>query len=172
MIIQGGLSHAGTTSLHQALKILGYKAAHHQVANGLYLHDIINNNQKYKRPAFYPYDETYDCFLDWRFATNSTYVYHCYPDAKYILTTRDLDSYIESSVRFNAVKNVYATDYDIQMLHAKHTDINRIIELHKDNPNVLVMDICNGDGWEPLCKFLDKEVPHIPFPHLNKKVVI
>ncbi|KAH6848099.1 hypothetical protein B0I37DRAFT_376662 [Chaetomium sp. MPI-CAGE-AT-0009] len=23
------------------------------------------------------------------------------------------------------------------------------------------------DGWEPLCKFLDKPVPHIPFPHAN-----
>ncbi|MCJ1310256.1 hypothetical protein MMC25_003918 [Agyrium rufum] len=24
------------------------------------------------------------------------------------------------------------------------------------------------DGWEPLCKFLDKPVPQIPFPHANK----
>lgn len=24
-----------------------------------------------------------------------------------------------------------------------------------------------GDGWEPLCKFLDKPVPDVPFPHVN-----
>ncbi|PNP81069.1 hypothetical protein FNYG_05536 [Fusarium nygamai] len=24
------------------------------------------------------------------------------------------------------------------------------------------------DGWEPLCKFLDKPVPDEPFPHVNK----
>ena len=23
------------------------------------------------------------------------------------------------------------------------------------------------DGWEPLCKFLDKPVPDEPFPHVN-----
>ncbi|KAK3396770.1 hypothetical protein B0T20DRAFT_454189 [Sordaria brevicollis] len=26
------------------------------------------------------------------------------------------------------------------------------------------------DGWEPLCKFLDKEVPDTPFPHANAAV--
>lgn len=24
------------------------------------------------------------------------------------------------------------------------------------------------DGWEPLCKFLEKVVPNEPFPHANK----
>lgn len=24
-----------------------------------------------------------------------------------------------------------------------------------------------GDGWEPLCKFLDKQVPDDEFPHVN-----
>ena len=26
------------------------------------------------------------------------------------------------------------------------------------------------DGWEPLCKFLDKPVPDTPFPHVNDTV--
>lgn len=25
------------------------------------------------------------------------------------------------------------------------------------------------DGWEPLCEFLEKEVPDEPFPHVNTK---
>lgn len=25
------------------------------------------------------------------------------------------------------------------------------------------------EGWEPLCEFLDKEVPDEPFPHINTK---
>jgi len=25
------------------------------------------------------------------------------------------------------------------------------------------------DGWEPLCKFLDKPVPEGPFPHVNTR---
>ena len=24
------------------------------------------------------------------------------------------------------------------------------------------------EGWEPLCKFLDKPIPDVPFPHANK----
>ena len=24
------------------------------------------------------------------------------------------------------------------------------------------------DGWEPVCRFLKKEVPKVPFPQLNK----
>ncbi|KAK1765441.1 hypothetical protein QBC33DRAFT_560806 [Phialemonium atrogriseum] len=27
-----------------------------------------------------------------------------------------------------------------------------------------------GDGWEPLCEFLGKEVPDVPFPRLNDRV--
>ena len=27
-----------------------------------------------------------------------------------------------------------------------------------------------GEGWEPLCKFLDKEVPDMPFPRVNEMV--
>ena len=26
-----------------------------------------------------------------------------------------------------------------------------------------------GDGWEPLCRFLDRAVPDTPFPHSNSK---
>ena len=32
---------------------------------------------------------------------------------------------------------------------------------------LLVFDVC--EGWEPLCKFLDAEVPYEPLPHTNKK---
>ena len=32
---------------------------------------------------------------------------------------------------------------------------------------LLVYDV--RDGWEPLCKFLDKPIPPEPIPHLNKK---
>jgi hypothetical protein len=32
---------------------------------------------------------------------------------------------------------------------------------------LLVMDICAGDSWAPLCKFLGRSVPDEPFPHEN-----
>jgi hypothetical protein len=40
-----------------------------------------------------------------------------------------------------------------------------------DRPDdLLVMDICDGDGWEKLCPFLGLPIPEEPFPHLNSKL--
>ena len=33
--------------------------------------------------------------------------------------------------------------------------------------NLLIFS--SKDGWAPLCKFLDKEIPRIPFPSSNNK---
>jgi hypothetical protein len=33
--------------------------------------------------------------------------------------------------------------------------------------DLLVMDICAGEGWEKLCPFLDRPVPDAPFPRRN-----
>jgi len=30
------------------------------------------------------------------------------------------------------------------------------------------MDITKGDGWDKLCKFLEKPKPDVSFPHKNK----
>lgn len=51
---------------------------------------------------------------------------------------------------------------------AKKTFINHIQEVAQNVPKekLLVYEVANG--WEPLCKFLDKNIPQIEFPHLNK----
>ena len=28
------------------------------------------------------------------------------------------------------------------------------------------------EGWGPLCKFLEKEIPDVPFPHKNKQASV
>ena len=33
--------------------------------------------------------------------------------------------------------------------------------------DLLVINICAGEGWERLCDFLDVPVPDMPFPHEN-----
>jgi hypothetical protein len=34
------------------------------------------------------------------------------------------------------------------------------------------MNICDdGDGWEKLCKFLNKPIPDMEFPHENKSKI-
>ncbi|KEY73202.1 hypothetical protein S7711_04168 [Stachybotrys chartarum IBT 7711] len=34
-------------------------------------------------------------------------------------------------------------------------------------PKERMLEWCVDDGWEPLCKFLDRPVPDEPFPHVN-----
>lgn len=36
------------------------------------------------------------------------------------------------------------------------------------NHDLLIIDICGGEGWEKLCPFLGKEISSEPFPHKNK----
>jgi Sulfotransferase domain len=33
--------------------------------------------------------------------------------------------------------------------------------------NRLVLELKSEDGWEPLCKFLGKDVPDEPYPYVN-----
>ena len=38
----------------------------------------------------------------------------------------------------------------------------------KNRPNdLLVMNICDGEGWEVLCPFLNKPIPNVIFPKKN-----
>ena len=41
------------------------------------------------------------------------------------------------------------------------------VKAHVPAEKLLIYDV--RDGWEPLCKFLDKPVPPEPLPHLNKR---
>jgi hypothetical protein len=38
----------------------------------------------------------------------------------------------------------------------------------KRKKDFLEIDICNGEGWEKLCKFLGCEIPNQPFPRANE----
>ncbi len=42
---------------------------------------------------------------------------------------------------------------------------NEEVQLRVPSERLLVWSV--GDGWEPLCRFLDAPVPSMPFPHLN-----
>ncbi len=34
-------------------------------------------------------------------------------------------------------------------------------------PKERLLEYKLGDGWEPLCEFLGKPIPHVPFPKVN-----
>lgn len=43
---------------------------------------------------------------------------------------------------------------------------NDAVKKHVPKNRLLVFNV--KDGWEPLCEFLSKEVPHVPFPNVNE----
>ena len=52
-------------------------------------------------------------------------------------------------------------------IHREHCDMIRGI-LRNEPDRLLEWTV--QDGWEPLCKFLDRPVPEEPFPHVNDAV--
>ncbi|MBU1849693.1 MAG: hypothetical protein KKH40_03100, partial [Nanoarchaeota archaeon] len=45
-----------------------------------------------------------------------------------------------------------------------------VLSYFKNRPqDLLVINVCAGDGWEKLCSFLKLPVPNKLFPHVNKK---
>ena len=64
---------------------------------------------------------------------------------------------IFGTYKFHADRCLY-----VYRLHRKNA-----IEYFQDrSQDFLVMDICQGDGWEKLCPFLEiDQIPEIPFPY-------
>ena len=55
-----------------------------------------------------------------------------------------------------------------EKLEWKRLKFNGIKEYFRNRPNdLLVMNICNGEGWKVLCPFLDKSIPDVQFPKKN-----
>ena len=188
-----GYNKTGTMSLEKALTILGYKVFHTRgglLKNNMY---VFQYNLHMQRDILKDVD-MYDCYIDYPIYEPAVFshIVDEYPDAKYISLTRNLDDYVEAVLE-DKIKRLKRgsfdnwnwlgvgdeevfknyPDYQKQWIKGrtefKHD--SNINLLFKNNINYLNMNICdNGDGWEKLCKFLDKEVPNADFPHNNKTI--
>jgi len=41
-------------------------------------------------------------------------------------------------------------------------------EIRRITPKKRLLEYRLGEGWEPLCRFLGKPIPDVPFPHINE----
>jgi Sulfotransferase domain len=160
-----GLGRTGTTSLCEALRILGYIAVGHNppfealrsldggADNGVTLH--------YK-------------YLDYKF-----------PGSKFVLTTRVLEDWLSSMAYIAAERPILSREEDtiiyrrmtlyetvtfdrekfIQAYLRHHADVRRYFANRSDD--LLEMSIVSGEGWKKLCPFLGVPIPRAPFPHLH-----
>jgi len=177
-ILGVGLSKTGTHSLAAALNHLGYRCLHWAPER---LTDILIGEAK--DPHFLRYDDV-DAVVDIPAAHFYREIGEAYPDCKFILTLRDCDDWFEGMVRHvNRVINchrynllmsavhdiVYGCAIPNKFLYQKaFNDHNRRVVEEIQADRLLKMNIIEGDGWPPLCGFLNRPIPTIPFPCKEK----
>lgn len=180
-----GLSKTGTTSLTRALQILGYRTNHFPYSvlrfeSGQLNLDLGRIQQ-------------WDAVTDSPVALFFQRLDQHFPNAKFILTQRDVESWLDSCqynhvwpgdyVRHKGIRflphirkilclhrNVFgAEQFGRDAYHEayeRHQEVVMSHFQHRRN-DFLAMNICAGDSWEPLCEFLGVPVPDVPFPCEN-----
>lgn len=158
-LFQIGLNKTGTTSLHEAMQILGYRSIHDVTTTATLIEEIKSGKTDLLNNI-----DAFTCFYDdFRFLKEHL------PDAKFVLTTRDKNEWIQSRI-FHVLSNRATGESDWRDIDSlkwekefddHHSDVRGIF---RDDPNFLEMDICGGDGWKQLCPFLDCPIPDVAFP--------
>jgi beta-glucanase (GH16 family)/GR25 family glycosyltransferase involved in LPS biosynthesis len=166
-----GLNKTGTTSLHEALILLGYRSCHWQSDEfSDETSALIDGGGPLPFEAYTDVASIIERYeeLDRRF-----------PSAMFILTVRNLDDWLASRARhvaLNRAENALEGQdlygwIDIDPLGWRTERLmhhEAVLRYFKDRPHkLLVMDICEGDGWADLCRFLDCPEPREPFPHAD-----
>jgi len=132
----------------------------------------------------------YECMKDRPFNTNNLYQWldKNYSNSKFILTIRDEEEWWNSvnkwlsfpseldeskrEKRINLYKKHFNTTEFIKdsFIEYYRDYNNKVKEYFKSNPNFLEINICNGEGWELLCPFLNKPIPNKEFPKSNVNI--
>ena len=172
-----GLNKTGTSSLHRALELLGYRSLHW---GGLETHDRVLRAMDERKPMLSYLDPEPDAISDVLVINYYFYLADLqYPGSKFILTLRDLDDWLDSRRR-HVERNQRlkeSGDYDGEFLtvdldtwaveYRRHEAVIRTYFAHRPG-DLLGFRPTDGD-WEPLCEFLGRPVPELPFPWENRQ---
>lgn len=178
-----GLSRTGTLSLSTALSMLGFAVAHWSAhvgaqrgVNSWFRGDFTSDELVGIDAAADMPVPIYFRELDQR-----------YPGSKFVLTVRDVGPWLVSLgrhfarfdltddplseyrkvVRLAAYGTYGFSEPRLRFAHAAHHQ--DVVRYFADRPNdLLVLDICGGDGFERLAPFVGCDVPGVPFPWEHK----
>ncbi|MGS2725196.1 sulfotransferase family protein [Psychroserpens sp. BH13MA-6] len=169
-----GMHKTGTTSLAKAMSILGYRVVDYPSVR------LIGSRFMWFRGTQL---DDYNCFTDATVIPLYKRLDKKFPKAKFILTTRDLDSWLESCSKWpnfnrdNVVgkRKIYrervlgAKTYQREIFQktyeAHHKDV---YEYFKNRPDdLLVLDISSENKWQHICDFLKVSQPNMSYPHSN-----
>ena len=184
-VIGAGFGRTGTESMKLALEMLGLGPCHHMKE---VLVDPEQTALWRKIAAGDPPDweaafAGYIAAVDWPSAFYWRELADRYPEAKLLLTVRSAESWHASMEKtiFKTLRK--STDHDSVGLkliaggvfggrlddpaHAIATYERNNAEVEAAFPPERLLTYHLGDGWKPLCDFLDRPVPDAPYPRSN-----
>ncbi|NNL58141.1 MAG: hypothetical protein HKP31_01530 [Nitrosopumilus sp.] len=193
-----GFPKTGTTSLEKALEILGFNVCrgHYNNNHTNYLIGLFLNKDYAEIEKIIDYFDVF-ADLPWGGTDFYRYLANKYPNAKFIHTQREVDEWyislekmltkfdsnLETALntfhkmgRYGAVY-YFKKEFNTETLNnKKEVFIERYNKTNDDiriffnatNISYLSINIIQGEGWEKLCSFLNKEIPEVNFPHSNK----
>ncbi|KAI8647004.1 P-loop containing nucleoside triphosphate hydrolase protein [Parasitella parasitica] len=197
-VINASLGRTGTSSFSLAMNSLGYKCHHlKEMKHSDFKDSELFYNAAVNRDTA-DWDKVYagyDACADFTGAYFYKHLFAKYPDAKVILTERDFQDWFtsmentiwpalknpppieEGNPRFYYRKLVQEIICD-GPLQRKGEDLDReAMKMYYENHIKQVKELIPadqlyvyklGEGWDGLCKFLDKNVPvDMPYPKVN-----
>ena len=176
-ILGVGFHKTGTTSLGDALALLGYSRMGWKGRHSIAFHDG-------KIDDLLRVTDEYQCFEDFPWPLLFAEIHKRHPQTKFILTQRlSMEKWYDSLVvhsdrkpptKHSFVQYLYGIEHPrekpehVKAVHQAHIDRVRAYAAEHGVP---LLEFCpeKGDGWKELCAFVGKPVPDVPFPHSNKR---
>lgn len=166
-----GVHRTGTASLMKALRQVGYRTSHWEQRAEV-MADV--NAGEYRLSVM----NDYDAISDFPIPCLYRGLAQAFPAARFVLTVRDVDTWLES-VRRHTIGRVLEPEeqlfygrasFDTETFTARFTEHNAAVRsFFRERPNLLVMDVCAGEGWSKLGEFLAlSETCQSSFPWLNR----
>lgn len=197
-IISSGFGRTGTSSLREALVILGFGPCYHMDA---VLSSPANIRAWYQISQGEPADwqavfAGYNAAVDFPASAYYQEIMAAFPDAKVIHTVRDPERWYDS-----AEETIYQGQFlfpawlqqlvpttkqfvELQRkiiwqraLQGQFENRERAVEVFNEHtetvqrvvPAERLLVYRVAEGWEPLCNFLEVPVPDVPFPNINDR---
>ena len=179
-----GLSRTGTKSLTMALNNIGNNVIHYPNDQKT-LKELIAGNYNFSCL------QNFDGITDITIAPFYAQLDKLFPDSKFILTLRDRKAWLKSledswrnkpliddssnhliQLRIVLRMAVYGTCVfnEERLSYVYDLHYKNVLDYFKDRPeSLLVINICDGEGWEKLCPFLGYPITDEPFPSINQK---
>lgn len=165
-----GFQKTGTTSLEHALGLLGYRV--YGGDKNLMKFENCDALKNYIKTTL----ENWDAVQDMPWPLFYKELFELYPDANYILTTRDSKKWILSvvtyfaSIRIPLHQKIYkvpcAEGHEEAYMDTYKMHNAAVNDFFRDKPNFLEMKQGENFDYTTLCQFLKiNDIPDKPFPH-------